>query len=206
MTILYYSPGACSLAPHIVLEWIGKPYEERRVAFQSPELLALNPAGSVPVLDDDGWVLTHAGAILSYLDGKNPEAHLGGGESLRAQAEADRWSCFLTGDLHPAFSTIFKPESYTTDDSDAAKEVLREAGRKLVRKRLKQLDDHLEGREWILDGGRSAIDAYAFPMIRWAKAFLPEGTREYSNVEALRDRVAADEKVKAVLAREAAAK
>jgi len=174
--------------------------------FQSPELLAVNPAGSVPVIVEDGWALTQAGAILSYLARKNPEAHLGGGESLRAKAEADRWSFFLTGELHPAFAPIFKPESFTTETSDAAKEGAREAGRKLVRKRLKQLDDHLEGREWILDGGRSVIDAYAFPMIRWANAFLPEGTREYPNVEALHDRLAADEKVKAVLAREAAAK
>ncbi|MBT3071124.1 glutathione S-transferase family protein [Rhodomicrobium sp. Az07] len=204
MTTLYYAPGACSLAPHIVLEWIGKPYEERRVGYQSPELLAVNPAGAVPVLEDDGWVLTQAGAILHYLAHKHPEARLGGEDGLRASAELDRWSSYFTGDLHPSFFPIFMPYRYTKDKSDAAQEAVREAGRDLVRKRLRSLNDHLEGREWILDGGRSVVDAYAFPMIRWAKGMLPEGTGAYPNIEALHDRIASDEKVKAVLAREAA--
>ena len=59
MFTLFYAPGACSLAPHVVLEWIGEPYEAKRVRYQSAELLAVNPAGSVPVLQRaDGWTLT----------------------------------------------------------------------------------------------------------------------------------------------------
>ena len=62
---LFYAPGACSLAPHVVLEWIGNPYTALRVQYGSPELLQLNPAGAVPVLDTgEGWTLTQAGAIL----------------------------------------------------------------------------------------------------------------------------------------------
>jgi glutathione S-transferase len=64
---LYYSPGACSLADHIVLEWIGRPYETRRVSREerrSPDYLAINPAGAVPALEDEGWVLTQNAAIL----------------------------------------------------------------------------------------------------------------------------------------------
>ena len=65
MTTLYYAVGACSLAPHIVLEWIGAPYEAVKVQIGSTELLAVNPAGAVPTLrEDDGWLLTQAGAIL----------------------------------------------------------------------------------------------------------------------------------------------
>ncbi|MBK4214614.1 glutathione S-transferase family protein [Paracoccus caeni] len=203
MTTLYYAVGACSLAPHIVLEWIGAPYESVKVNYGSKELLAVNPAGAVPTLrEDDGWLLTQAGAILDYLAHKHPEAGLSGGDSLREKAEAHRWSAFFTSDLHAAFWPIFMPYRYTTDESDEAKKAVAEAGQKLVQKQLKVLNTHLEGREWILDGGRSVIDAYAFPMIRWAIKLLPGGLADYPNVQALHDRLAADQSVQTVLARE----
>ena len=98
MPTLYYAPNACSLAPHIALEWIGAPYEAVRVQYGSEELLSINPAGAVPTFrEDDGWLLTQAGAILDYLANKHPEAGLSGGESMRAQAEARRWSAFFIG-------------------------------------------------------------------------------------------------------------
>lgn len=201
MTTLYYSPGACSLAPHIVLAWIGAPYQAIRVQIGSNELLAVNPAGAVPTLqEDDGWLLTQAGAILDYLAGKHPEAGLSGGQDLRAKAEAHRWSAFLTSDVHAAFWPIFMPYRYTTDSSDEARNAVIAAGQKLVAKQFAVLDQHLQGREWILDGGRSVVDAYAFPMIRWAKAKLPDGIDGYPNVRALHDRLAADPAVQNVLA------
>ncbi|WP_340109971.1 glutathione S-transferase family protein [Pikeienuella sp. HZG-20] len=203
MTTLYYAPGACSLAPHIVLEWIGAPYDAVKVGFGSRELLAVNPAGAVPTLrEDDGWLLSQAGAILGYLAQKHPEAGLGGGDTLREQAEARRWSAFLTSDMHAAFWPIFLPQRYTVDDGEAAKQAVTSAGRALARKQLGHLDAHLEGRDWML-GARSVIDAYAFPMIRWAINMLPGGLNGHDNVQALHDRIAADAAVQAVLAREA---
>ena len=202
MTTLYYHAGACSLAPHIVLEWIGAPYTARSVEFGSPELKAVNPQGAVPVLvEDDGWVLTQAGAILHYLARKHPEAGLGGEDSLRGQAEIDRWSSFFTGDLHPSFFPFFSPHRYTTDDSEEALNSVREASKKLVAGRLDYLNAQLEGKDYIL-GKRSIIDAYAFPMLRWAKMALDGGIAPYANVVALHDRLAADEVVKKVLAAE----
>lgn len=119
MPTLYYADGACSLAPHIALEWIGRPYEAVRVRYGSDELLAVNPAGAVPTLrEDDGWLLTQAGAILDYLAHKHPEARLAGGDGARAKAEAHRWSAFFTSDVHAAFWPIFMPSRYTTDTSD----------------------------------------------------------------------------------------
>ncbi|MFD1881238.1 glutathione S-transferase family protein [Paracoccus pacificus] len=206
MTTLYYSPGACSLAPHIVLEWIGAPYEAVKVKFGSPELLAVNPAGAVPTLrEDDGWLLTQAGAILEYLAAKHPEAGLSGGDSLHDQAEAHRWSAFLTSDMHAAFWPIFLSGRYTTDTSDAAKQAVVEAGQKLVRKQMGILNTHLEGRDWILGQGagkRSVVDAYAFPMIRWGIKVLPGGLADFPNVQALHDRLAADPAVQKVVAAE----
>ncbi len=203
MPTLYYAAGACSLAPHIVLEWIGAPYEAVRVGFGSKELLAVNPAGAVPTLrEDDGWLLTQAGAILEYLAAKHPEAGLSGGDSLRDQAEAHRWSSFFTGDLHPAFFPLFTPSRYTTDASVEAQDKVRAAARKLVAKNLSTLNAHLAGRDYIL-GTRSVADAYAFPMIRWAAKMMPGGIGDYPNIQALFDRIGDDAAVERVLAREA---
>ena len=208
MTTLYYAVGACSLAPHIVLEWIGAPYEAVRVQYGSKELLEVNPAGAVPTLrEDDGWLLTQAGAILDYLAQKHPEAGLSGGETLREKAEAHRWSAFFTSDMHASFWPIFMPYRYTTDDSDAAKQAVVAAGQKLVRKQMATLNAHLDGRDWVLGDGRgvrSVIDAYAFPMIRWGAAKLEGGLADFPHVQALHDRMAADPAVQTVLAREAA--
>ncbi|KRE09732.1 glutathione S-transferase [Bosea sp. Root381] len=204
MPTLYFAVGACSLAPHIALEWIGKPYEAVRVQYGSKEILAVNPAGAVPTLrEDDGWLLTQAGAILDYLACKHPEARLSGSDGLRAKAEAHRWSAFLTSDVHAAFWPVFMPARYTTDPGEGARRAVVEAGHRLVAKQFGILDRHLDGREHILDGGRSIIDAYSFPMIRWAMKLLPGGLEPYPNVQALHDRLAADPSVQKVLAREA---
>ena len=203
MPKLLYHTGACSLAPHIVLEWIGAPYEAQSVEYGSAEHLALNPSGAVPTLiEDDGWILNQAGAILHYLAHKHPQADLAGDTSPRGAADLDRWSSFFTGDLHPSFYPIFMPYRYTTSEDAAERESVQEAGRKLVRRQLGILNTHLEGKDWIL-GKRSVIDAYAFPMIRWARKLLSEGIEGWANVQALHDRLAADEAVQRVLAREA---
>src|SRR5690606_3180936 len=144
MPTLYYAPGACSLAVHITLEWIGAPYEAVKVGYGSPELLAVNPSGAVPTLrEDDGWLLTQAGAVLDYLARKHPEAGLAGGDSLREKAEAHKWSSFLTSDMHAAFWPIFMPFRYTTDASDEAKAKVVEAGKALARKQFAILNAHL---------------------------------------------------------------
>ncbi|TDR95039.1 glutathione S-transferase family protein [Enterovirga rhinocerotis] len=191
------------MAPHIALEWIGAPYEAIKVGYGSKELLAVNPAGAVPTLrEDDGWILTQAGAILDYLARKHPEAALGGGDGPRAEAEAHRWSAFFTSDVHAAFWPIFMPYRYTTDEGDAARQAVVEAGHKLVAKQFAVLERHLDGRQYILEDRRSVIDAYAFPMIRWAGKLLPGGLSPYPNVQGLHDRIAADPGVRTVLARE----
>lgn len=202
MPKLLYHVGACSLAPHIVLEWIGAPYEAQAVEFGSRELLAINPSGAVPALiEDDGWILTQAGAILHHLARSHPQADLAGDTSPRGAAEFDRWSSFFTGDMHPTFWPVFTPQRYTASRDTEARDAAQEAGRRLVRRQLGFLDKHLDGREWIL-GKRSVIDAYAFPMIRWAVKMLPEGIADWSRLQALHDRLATDAAVQHVLTRE----
>lgn len=165
---LYYAPGTCALATHIVLEWIGQPYELEQVGIhpKTPELLAVNPLGAVPVLDDDGFVLTQNAGILNYLAGKYPEAQLGGDGSVRSHAEVDRWVGMLNSDVHPSFKPLFGATAYLEDD--AAIEKTKENARQSLLKYYKILDEQLAGRDW-LAGQRSVADAYLFITLRWAK-------------------------------------
>ncbi|MGH8271291.1 MAG: glutathione S-transferase family protein, partial [Gammaproteobacteria bacterium] len=166
---LYYSPGACSLASHIVLEWIGQPYETQKVNLKEPrppEFLKLNPAGAVPVFEEDSWVLTQNTAILNYLADSYPEAGLGGDGTPRGRAEVNRWLGFVNSDVHPAFGPLFGATAYLGDE--AAIEKTKERAKKTIRQRLERADKQIEGRDW-LTGTRSIADPYLFVMLRWAK-------------------------------------
>ena len=167
---LYYSPGACSLSDHIVLEWIGQPYEAVRLSReqrQTPEYLAINPAGAVPAFEDDGWVLTQNAAILNYLADRFPEAGLGGDGSLRGRAEVNKWLALANADIHPAFHPLFGAPAYLQDP--ALIEASKQAARAKLRTLFERVDRQLAGRDWIA-GGRSIADPYLFVVTRWALA------------------------------------
>ena len=166
---LYYLPGACSLATHIVLEWVGGPYETmklERAALKSPEFLALNPNGAVPVLVDGDFVLTQNMAILWYVAERSPDARLLGDGTARGRAELMRWLGLLNSDVHPAFKPIFGPGRFHPDAAAAG--VLADTARANVRKYLEQLDKRLRGRDWLVDA-RSIADPYLFVMLRWSR-------------------------------------
>jgi glutathione S-transferase len=193
MIKLYFKLGACSLAPHIVLEWIGEPYETEQVDPTDPEFKKLNPSAAVPVLDTgEGWTLTQDGAVLQYLARRFPEADLGVGDSPREQAELEQWSSFVTGDLHPSFGPIFNPKRYTSAPDQAALDAVKEAAVGLVRKRYAILNDHLNGKEHMLAGKRTILDAYIFPMLRWGNKILPDGLDRYPDLHRFHDMLAAD--------------
>ena len=205
MLTLYYHTGACSLAPHIALEWIGEPYETKAVEFGDKEYLKINPAGAVPALDTgEGWVLTQAAAVLRYLADRYPQAGIAPDGSSRDEAEADRWSSFITGDLHPAFFPLFLPDRYTRAREKEAFDNVREAAKALVRKKFDILEAHLAGRRFMAGDKLSYLDAYVFPMERWAASLLEDGLSKYPNVQKHHDMMAADEGVKRVLAAEGA--
>jgi len=167
---LYYSPGACSLSDHIVLEWIGQPYEAVRLSReqrQTPEYLAINPAGAVPAFEDDGWVLTQNAAILNYLADRFPEARLGGDDSPRGRAEVNKWLAMANADIHPAFHPLFGAPAYLEDP--VLIERSKQAARDKLRVLFERVDRQLSGRDWIT-GSRSIADPYLFVVTRWALA------------------------------------
>ncbi len=166
---LYYSPGACSLADHIALEWIGKPYEAERLSKdqrKSPDYLKINPAGAVPALQDGDWVLTQNAAILNYLADTFPESGLGGDGTPRSRAEVNKWLSFANSDIHPAFHPLFGLSAYLGGEGE---EKTKDAAKKKLRGLFERADEQLAGKDW-LTGSRSIADPYLFVVARWAKA------------------------------------
>jgi glutathione S-transferase len=167
---LYFTPGTCALADHIVLTWIGKPFEIQKVAREErkqPAFLKLNPAGAVPVYEEDGWVLTQNAAILNYLADKFPEAKLGGDGTAKGRAEVNRWLAFVNSDVHPAFKPLFGATAYLEDP--AIIEKTKDNARTTLRGLFERLDAQLAGRDWLV-GLRSIADPYLFVTLRWANA------------------------------------
>jgi glutathione S-transferase len=140
--------------------------------------------------------------VLRYLSRRFPRADLSGGEGLREQAEIERWSYFITGDLHPAFSPLFVPNRYTTSKEETALQAVRDAAVALIKRRFALVEDHLAGREFFVGNRRSYLDAYIFPMQRWGAQMLPDGLTPFPNIRAHYERTAADPVVQCVLAAE----
>jgi glutathione S-transferase len=167
---LYHMRGACSLADLIVLGWIGAPHETVPVTLESmktPEYLALNPGGTVPLLVHGDFSLTENVAILGYLADLYPAARLAGDGSARGRAEVMRWLAFLNSDVHKAFKPLFSPSRFL-DERDRDEELARNA-RQHIRGYLERIDTQLAGRDW-LAGSRSIADPYLFVVLRWASA------------------------------------
>lgn len=166
---LYTSPGACSLADHIVLKWIGAPFEAQIVTREqraSPEYRAINPAGAVPALQVGDWTLTQNSAILHYLTDRFPEAGLCGDGSHESRAEVNRWLATVNADVHPAFKPLFGATAYLEDEQAIAKSY--DNARKQLRTYFERVDAQLVGKDWIT-GSRSIADPYWFVVTQWAK-------------------------------------
>ena len=169
MLSLYYSPGACSLASHIVLEEIGAAFEARRVTIaegehRTPEYLAVNPRGRVPTLVDGDFVLTESLAILSYLGHRFAEAgllDLGNAERLGRTHEL---LSFFSSGVHIAFAQIWRAPRFA--ESDGAQADVTATGRKTVATYFHELEQ-LAGDGWLVGNRYSIADPYLLVFYRW---------------------------------------
>jgi glutathione S-transferase len=202
MLALYFMPGACSLAAHIVLEESGEPYTPREVDFsrneqRSEAYLKINPQGRVPVLElDNGAHLSENTAILPYLGkrfGLWPNDPV-------AEAKALSLIGFFAASVHPAHAHFSRPERYTPDTS--AYPAMKQRGLETFHGYLKQIDGMLGGKEYFLDR-YSVIDPYAFVFYTWGvRRELP--VRELGNYTAFKDRMLKRPAVRRVVEQEQA--
>ena len=128
-------------------------------------------------------------AILLYLVDKNPEASIGPAHGDPERIALHRWLVYLSGTLHPYFWPYFMPMRFTTDtDGHAA---VQAASKILVDKALTEIDNHLEGREWMVGEHKSVADAFLYAMANWSYGF-EKPTSAYANVHRLMQKMARD--------------
>ena len=202
MTKLYYSAGACSLAPHIVLEEIGAPYEIEAVNLRAgeqkrPEYLARNPKGAVPALDTEHGVLTENVAILNYLAATHPDAGLAPTGDAWALAGLTSFTAFLGSSVHP---NIGKLLFYPLDPEAKA------AQREVTLAKLRLIEDHLLIGPWALGEAYSVADPYLMVFERWARSGGLLDPSEFPRMNAHLDAVQARPAVERALSAEGIAK
>jgi glutathione S-transferase len=200
---LYYSPGACSLAPHIVLEELGIAYDAVRISTaegqqRSPEYLRINPRGRVPALVVDGRVLVENVAILAFLGGGFASKGLWPAAPWE-QAKALSFMAWLADTVHPAFAHLYRPERYVK--GPACVEAVKAAGRETFGDCLKEIDALLAGKKWAIGRRFSVLDAYLLVFYRWGNR-NGFAVRELTRYTALVERVLARPAVRRVLADE----
>lgn len=164
---LYFSPGTCSLSPHIALREAGLPFELVRVNIKTHQLAdgqdfyAINPKGSVPVLElPNRERLTEGSAIVQFIADQAPQSALAPTNGSWERYRLQEWLNFITSELHKGFSPLFNPRS--TDDVKA------QARDKLM-SRLKWVDEQLEGRAYLMGETFTVADGYLFTVVGWGK-------------------------------------
>ncbi|MGN6580260.1 MAG: glutathione S-transferase family protein [Bordetella sp.] len=172
--VLYYSPGACSLAVHIVLEELDAPYRLECVSVADGETarepyLNINPKGRVPALaiKEEGRVLTELPAILDYLAHSDPAGRLLPGGGALPQARREEWLAWLSGWVHAVgFGLLWRPGRFDTDP--AHYDALHAMGRRTIEKAFQDIERQLaDGRQWAVAEGYSVVDPFLLVLFRW---------------------------------------
>ena len=187
---LYYFPGNANLAPHMMLEEIGAPYQLVPVdrannAQKSAEYLRLNPTGRIPVLLDGDLVLFETAAICLHLADRHPEAALAPALGTRERAEFYKWLVYLTNTLQAELITYFYPHRLT-DDEGAAAQVKRHAEGRITDAGgmldiLEAQFAHSRG-PWLLGAHYAAVDPYLMMLARWTRGMAnPARNRKHLN-------------------------
>jgi glutathione S-transferase len=164
---LYYSPGACSLSPHIVLREAGLAFEPVLASTKSHKLqdgtdyYGINPLGYVPMLElDDGTRLREGPAIVQYLADQVPTKNLAPANGTLPRYRLQEWLTFIGTEIHKSFSPLFNP-------------AMPEEGKKVFRDKLASrfqfVDGQLAGKDYVMGDSFSVADAYLYVVTRWAK-------------------------------------
>ena len=201
MLELYYSPGACSIAMHYFLEKFGIEYRANLVSLKqkSPEFLAINPEGAVPVLVDGEFVLSQNLAIIDYLEETFPEQLLLGSNTLQDKAIVRKWLAFLNSDLHPKFYPLFGAKRFV--QSEAAINEIQQQSRADLVTLYKKIEQRLSESPW-LGANFSIADVYLFATLRWAIAMKIIDLDVFPHINTLFQKILNDSIMKKVMSDE----
>jgi len=200
---LYYSPGACSLSPHIVVSETGINVELEKVNLaehktaSGQDYMTINPKGYVPALQlDDGTVLTEGPAIVQYLADQKPASGLIPAAGAIDRYRVQEWLNFIGTELHKNFGALF---------NKATPDATKETAKANITRRLAYLNDRLAGKQYLMGSNFTVADAYAFTIVNWTN-FVGIDLKPYPNLAAYMARVAARPKVLETLKAEGLAK
>ncbi|MDN4589690.1 glutathione transferase GstA [Xenophilus aerolatus] len=183
---LYYSPGACSLSPHIALQEAGLAFEPVMASTKSHKLqdgtdyYGINPLGYVPLLElDDGTTLREGPAIVQYIADLAPTKNLAPAAGTLQRYRLQEWLTFIGTEIHKSFSPLFNP---------AMPEEAKTISKDKLKSRYQWLDKQLEGREFLMGEHFTVADGYLFTVTNWAK---PTGVdlSSFPNVLAWHERI-----------------
>ncbi len=188
MTKLYYSPGACSLSPHIALREAGLPFQLVLASTKTHKLAdgtdfyGINPKGYVPLLElDSGERISEGPVIVQYIADQAPASGLAPAAGTMARYRLMEWLNFITTELHKGFSPLFNP-------------AMPEEGKALSRTKLGErfawVDSQLEGRSYLMGDGFTVADGYLFTVAGWGR-LVGVDLSGFANLQAFLARVAA---------------
>ena len=196
---LYYSPGACSLSPHIALLEAGLPYDLVKVDLRAKKLengedyLKVNPKGQVPALGlDNGEVVTEGPVIVQMIADKAAAKNLAPARDSAERYKLQEWLNFISAELHKSFGPMFSPVL-----GDDAKAFFKD---RLMGK-FKYLEGALAGRDYLMGKQFTVADGYLFTMLSWADR-MKFDLSALPNLLAYKARVAARPKVQEALTKE----
>ena len=193
---LYYSPGACSMAPHIVATEAGIPLELVKVDIPNKktaggdDFWAVNPKGYVPALQlDDGSVLTEVGVICQYLSDQKPESGLTAPAGTMERYRQMEALNFAAAEVHKQLGALFNPKMTPE---------MKEVQMGVIERRLNPLEKSLEGKQYVMGEHFTAADAYLFTVLNWTHPLKIDLGR-WPNIQAYLGRVGARPKVQQTL-------
>ncbi len=196
MTKLYYSPGACSLSPHIALREAGLPFElvlastKTKKRADGTDFNTVNSKGYVPLLElDDGQRLSEGPVIVQYIADQAPASHLAAAAGTMARYRLMEWLNFITSELHKGFSPLFNP---------AMPEEAKALARAKLVERLTWVDGQLAGKNYLMGDTFTVADGYLFTVAGWAK-YVGVDISGLANLGAYLGRVAARPAVQAAM-------
>ena len=185
---LYYSPGACSLAVHIVAREASIPVQLVKVdllrhrTVTGADFATVNPKNYVPAIElDDGQILTEVGALIHWLAEQAPESGLLPRAGTIERFRVHEWVNFIATELHKGFGPLWHKET--------AESTKQEARIKLAF-RLRLIEEHLGRADYLAGNGFTVADAYAFTIVSWS-SLLKVDLSPYPRLRAYLDRVAA---------------
>lgn len=193
MIQLHYAPSTAAMAPHILLEEIGVPFEKVLVdtsagMHRSDAYRKLNPNGLVPALTDGDMVLYESAAICLHLCDAHPGAGLAPAVGTQERAHFYKWLIWLTNTLQPALIVYFYPERWLGEGNSAGVAELKWHAEAKIGLMLDQLDAELARQKarhdqpWLLGSQYSAVDIYALMLCRWTRNFATSPARHRAHL------------------------